>query len=368
MSHPQQQIDVLLIEDNDDDARLVHLYLERAENEAFRLERVDRLEEGIARLAAGAFDVVLLDLTLPDSQGYDTFERLSLAATSVPIVVMTGIDDARLASRAVRDGAQDYLLKRDANTELLVRAIRYSLERKRSEERLRESEERYALALSGANDGIWDWNLKTQEIYFSPRWKQMLGYEIDEVTSASTEWFDRVHPDDLEQLQRDVRVHVAGQTQHFGNEHRLRHRDGRYIWMLSRGIALRDSSNKAHRMAGSLTDIQQRKMTEEQLLHDAMHDTLTGLPNRALFMDRLSVAVAQSVRHEDHRFAVLFFDVDRFKNVNDSLGHAIGDQLLLAIARRLQKFVRPDDTFAPRHARGGESPHGAGAALRPAGP
>ena len=106
MSHPQPPIEVLLIEDSDDDARLVRIYLDRAEDEEFRLERVDRLDEGIARLVAGVFDVVLLDLTLPDSQGYETFERLSLAATTVPIVVMTGIDDARLASRAVRDGAQ----------------------------------------------------------------------------------------------------------------------------------------------------------------------------------------------------------------------------------------------------------------------
>ncbi len=346
MSQLQRQIDVLLIEDNADDARLVGLYLDRAEHDEFRLERVDRLEAGIARLAAGAIDVVLLDLTLPDSQGFDTFQRLSLAAPRVPIVVMTGIDDATLASRAVRDGAQDYLLKRDVSTELLVRSIRYSLERKHFEEKLRESEERYALAVSGANDGIWDWNLETEEIYLSPRWKEMLGYEVDEVTSSSSEWFDRVHPEDLEQLRRDIGAHVSGRTRHFGNEHRLRHSDGRYIWMLSRGIAMRESSNKPHRMAGSLTDIHGRKMTEEQLLHDAMHDALTDLPNRALFMDRLGVAVAQSVRHADHRFAVLFFDVDRFKNVNDSLGHAIGDQLLLAIARRLQQFVRPDDTLA----------------------
>jgi diguanylate cyclase (GGDEF)-like protein/PAS domain S-box-containing protein len=218
--------------------------------------------------------------------------------------------------------------------------------RKQVEEALRESEERYALAVQGANDGIWDWNLNNNQLYFSSRWKSMLGYSDEEISNSPKEWFTRVHPEDIERLRLDISAHIKGVTQNFENEHRILHRDGSFRWMLSRGIAVRDDENIAYRLAGSLTDITDRKFSEEKLLHNAFYDGLTSLPNRALFMDRLRYSVARAKRFEDYIFAVLFLDLDRFKNVNDSLGHQAGDKLLVAIAERLAKGLRSTDTVA----------------------
>ncbi len=219
-------------------------------------------------------------------------------------------------------------------------------ERRRAEEALRESEERYALAARGANDGLWDWNLRTDSIYLSERWKLMLGYGETEIRARPDEWFDRVHPDDLERLKAEIAAHLDGRIPHFENEHRMQHHDGSYRWMLSRGLAVRDGDGSAARIAGSQTDITERKLAEERLLHDAFHDALTGLRNRTLFTDLLGRALRRGKRGESYAFAVLFLDLDRFKVINDSLGHMVGDQLLMEIAHRLEGCLRPGDTVA----------------------
>jgi diguanylate cyclase (GGDEF)-like protein/PAS domain S-box-containing protein len=218
--------------------------------------------------------------------------------------------------------------------------------RRHTEVELRESEERYAIAVQGAKDGLWDWNLKTNQVYFSPRWKSMLGCEEDQIGNSLEEWFNRIHLEDVEPVKKALISHFAAQTTDFESEHRMLHQDGTYRWVLCRGLAIYDDTGKAMRIAGSLTDITSRKQTEKQLLHDALHDTLTDLANRALFMDRLERSLERSKRHEQYLFAVLFLDLDRFKLVNDSLGHLVGNQLLIAIARRLQLCIRLEDTVA----------------------
>ncbi len=219
-------------------------------------------------------------------------------------------------------------------------------ERRRAEAALRESEERYALAARGANDGLWDWQLDTNRLYLSPRWRAMLGWDGPAAEGQPAEWFGRVHPEDLPQLRDALNAHLEGLAPHFENEHRVLHGDGTYRWMLCRGLAVVGADGRPTRMAGSLTDVTERKEVERQLLHDAFHDALTGLPNRALFLDRLELAFARTQRRRDTGFAVLFLDLDRFKLINDSLGHLAGDQLLIAVARRLEGCVRPGDTVA----------------------
>lgn len=226
------------------------------------------------------------------------------------------------------------------------RIARYSSEREQAEQSLRASEERYMLAARGANDGLWDWNLASSEVYYSPRWQQIFGYADGGIGTSPEEWMKRVHPDDRESLSSALEAHICGGTEHFEYEHRVQHANGDYLWVLARGLAIRDATGKALRMAGSFTDITDRKHAETQALHDALHDGLTGLPNRVLFTDRLQRLLARAERLAAHPFAVLFLDLDRFKTLNDSLGHAIGDQLLVATSERLRSCLRGQDTVA----------------------
>ncbi|HTV47474.1 MAG TPA: EAL domain-containing protein [Phycisphaerae bacterium] len=210
----------------------------------------------------------------------------------------------------------------------------------------KESEERYRLAETGVNDGLWDWDLVADKIYFSTRWKSMLGYCDSEIGDSPGEWLGRVHKQDLPRLLTDQKEHFEGLNDQLRGEYRIQHKDGQYRWILCRGVVVRDANNRVIRAAGSFTDITDRKMAEEQLRHEALHDGLTGLANRSRLMDRISHCLARTHRNPESRFAVLFMDLDRFKVINDSLGHPVGDKFLIEIGRRLTALIRENDTLA----------------------
>jgi diguanylate cyclase (GGDEF)-like protein/PAS domain S-box-containing protein len=211
---------------------------------------------------------------------------------------------------------------------------------------LYQSEERYALAAEGAQDGLWDWDVAGDRLYLSSRWMQMLGYKSAGDGYRIDSWFDLVHPDDLAGLKLALKTTGPNRRQRIEYEYRILDSHGTYRWMLCRGVVVADDIGHPVRMAGSQTDITERKLTEMRLRHDASHDMLTGLPNRQLFNNRLSRLVENALRENKFNYAVLFIDLDGFKQINDNLGHALGDQFLRETARRLITCVRPGDMLA----------------------
>lgn len=212
---------------------------------------------------------------------------------------------------------------------------------------LESSEQRYALAAAGANDGLWDWDLLSERVYYSDRWKALLGLPQGEEDDSPDFWLSRVHPNDAPKLFALIDEHLAGASEHLEFEHRIRTHGGRYLWVLCRGLVVRDDGGTPVRMAGSITDVSRRKETEDQLRRGAYYDKLTGLPNRSLFRECLEEAVGEPATGPDTRFAVLFLDFDNFKVINDSLGHLAGDELLIEVGARLTKAVK--DAYPAPH-------------------
>jgi diguanylate cyclase (GGDEF)-like protein/PAS domain S-box-containing protein/hemerythrin-like metal-binding protein len=217
---------------------------------------------------------------------------------------------------------------------------------RRTEQALRESEERWKFALEGSGEGVWDWNIQTGEANFSPRWKQMLGYTDQELANELRTWEQLVHAEDLPQAQAAIQAYLVGDTAGFATEFRMRSKDGFWRWILSRGkIVSHTPEGQPLRMIGTHADITERKEAELQARFMAYHDRLTGLPNRTLFFDRLSHAISHARRNRK-KVALLFGDLDGFKYVNDQHGHDAGDIVLKHVAARLVSCVRAVDTVA----------------------
>jgi diguanylate cyclase (GGDEF)-like protein/PAS domain S-box-containing protein len=224
----------------------------------------------------------------------------------------------------------------------MVGRLREQLAAAHAEERVREA--RYTLAALGSEDGLWDWDLRQGKVFRSARWHEIAGDGAEE-SSTPRELLERVHPEDARDASAQLEAHLRGEASRYEHAHRIRRRDGSWRWVLERGVASREGGEPT-RMVGLVTDISAHKESEERLRHHAFHDALTGLPNRALFMDRVQHAVARARRSPADAFAVLMLDLDRFKNVNDSLGHAAGDRLLIRVAERIGACVRDGDTVA----------------------
>ncbi|MCA1246112.1 bifunctional diguanylate cyclase/phosphodiesterase [Massilia sp. MS-15] len=216
---------------------------------------------------------------------------------------------------------------------------------KRAKQRLQKSEKRLRLVLRGSTDAPWDYDLVTREIYYSERWWSMLGYHPGELPADETLWLALAHPEDQEAVMAFMRELFAKRFDTYSIEFRLRHRDGHYVPVLSRGFVLRDNHGKPLRISGTNTDLTERKQAEHQVYQAAYFDYLTGLPNRRLLVEELDKALARSARTGEHG-ALLLLDLDNFKLVNDTLGHELGDALLCQVSERLRLVLRHSDGLA----------------------
>ncbi len=322
----------------DDDAGHVAL-IERALTDApYTLARTASLREARALLERLQPALMLVDLRLPDGVGTELIPR---GEARCPVVVMTSHGSEQAAVDAMRAGALDYLVKSPATfldmPHIIERALREwnnLVERERVERALQASEDRFNLAVQGTNDGVWDWTLETGSVYYAPRFLELLGVEEGALDPTIDALLERVHSEDRAEIERAIQAHLRG-GQAYDVELRLNTRFDGYRWFRSRAQATWDEQGRARRMVGSITDIHESRQAQARLNRLAQRDELTGLPNRALFMALLEVEITRA-RTTGSRFAVLFLDLDRFKFVNESLGHAVGDRMLISIARRVQ--------------------------------
>ncbi|MBP0593399.1 PAS domain-containing protein [Paraburkholderia sp. LEh10] len=258
------EVRVLLVEDSPTDALLIKEALSDVLDFQHRLFHASLLSDALKSIRSTQFDIVLLDLGLPDAQGIETFRALQQHAAELPVLVLTGLEDMSVGLKAIQEGAQDYLSKRDINSSELGRAIRYAIERHRIAKALKESEERFQLAVRGASAGLWDWNPQTGTVYLSPQFKEIVGYEAHELPNDSQLILDLIHPDDVERVRTKLAAHLA-QRCAYEIEYRIRTKTGEYRWVHARGQALWNQSGEAYRMVGWVIDVTERRLADEAL-------------------------------------------------------------------------------------------------------
>lgn len=206
--------------------------------------------------------------------------------------------------------------------------------------------ERRALALTGAGDMIWDWDVSADKVYTSPETEQLLGLKRGTLEGPAAGWLDILHPLDRDRFRASLDSVLEQRRGRLMQEFRMRTPDGHYLWLALKARPVVGSDGEVVRLVGTLSDVTEFKTAEERLLHDAVHDNLTGLPNRELFIDRLEAVLGFARADISIRPTVMVLDLDRFKQVNDSVGIAVGDSILLTLARRLGRLLKPQDTLA----------------------
>src|SRR5213592_2216303 len=337
---------ILLIENDPTAANEIRAALALASSGFFEVEWVRQLSEGLARLTKGGIDAVLLELSLPDSHGIETFDKLFSTAPEVPILILGGSYNEALAKEAVGRGAQDYLLPGHLNYSL-PRALRNAIERKAVEDALYVEKERAVVTLNSIGDAVLCTDISGIVTYLNLVAETMTGWTREEAIGKPLAEVFRIIDGLTRQAARDPMEMAVEQNRTVGLTVNcvLIRRDGLES-------AIEDSAAPIHDRAGRVTgavivfhDVSASRAMSVKMTHSAEHDVVTNLPNRLLLNDRITQSIALA-RRQNRPIAVIFLDLDRFKYINDSLGHAIGDQLLQSVSKRLLASVRSSDTVS----------------------
>jgi diguanylate cyclase (GGDEF)-like protein/PAS domain S-box-containing protein len=331
----RETLNILLVEDNIGDARLIEVLLAEEAGQDLTLTHVMRLGDAVEKLRAARYDVVLLDLSLPDSHGLETVVALRRQAGNIPVVVLSGMDNEQVALRALQSGAEDYLVKGRADGNLIKRSILYALERHRIRQRVLLAE----AAFSATDTGIIVLDVNFRIIRVNPAFTRLTGFDVEDVLNqppfmlGSGEHEPNYHEQILSKLSPE-----DGWEGEVWN--RRKGGDVFPVWL--RLNAVRDEGETLSGYVAVLSDITHRKQVEAELVRQATRDALTGLPNRSLLRSLMHEVVARSAQSSSG-CAFLFVDLDGFKAVNDTYGHDVGDELLKDAARRLRAALRASD-------------------------
>jgi len=292
-------------------------------------------------LDAQQFDLVMLDLAMPEMGGLEVLYRVRrvIRPEEMPIIMMADPGSDDLVAGALGDGADDYISK-PLHLAVALARIRSHLARCAAIAANKSEQERFALAVAGSSDGIWDWLIKNDQLYFSPRCLELLGLERDAPLQHMDDWVALLHRDDADAFQLSLRNHLEGISLAFQMECRIQHTNMTYRWFLIRGTSLRNEYGKAWRVAGSISDISERKLT----------DAMTGLPNRIVLYDRINQSIIKTRRRggagaTGGSFGIILMQIDRYETMREAYGQAFCDLVQKAVAQRLIGTLRTTDTL-----------------------
>jgi diguanylate cyclase (GGDEF)-like protein/PAS domain S-box-containing protein len=377
-----QKLKILIVDDVLDNLRMLSHTLAK---ESYEIRCAKNGALALRGVQSFTPNLILLDVNMPDMDGYEVCQRLKAdkQTCNIPVIFLSAYDDALDKVKAFSVGAADYITKpfhvdealarikhqlalqearqeiiqlnaslekrvqqRTAELEAANRTLHREIaERHQAESRLQSSEERLSSILNSLDDIVWSASIRPfRMLYMNPATEKVYGYPATDFLSDSTLWLDVIHPED--RLRVEQELHNLVKAGGLEVEYRIIRPDGEIRWLSNRSRVIYNATGIPVRIDGIIHDFTDRKRIEFQLMHDALHDTLTQLPNRSLFAERIQLALDRTKRRSDYLFAVLFIDLDRFKVVNDSLGHLVGDQLLMAIATLLKGCLRTEDVVA----------------------